>query len=244
MSRTLSLATITLLLLPATLQAGGPPWLCLPIDGVTSQSAQASADKLTAALEDKLWKDGGDERAVKVVPHGKQWYLTFPMDKEVALAEVEAALKGSRAAIPRERLHLFGHVVLEIELGKASAKELLSGLEAIEYVSVAEPTTKGNRLLVTADMPYPDGNVRRDGRAFESETFRRNDFSSDRRTISEPPAKASELPSFGMFRDVATKHGPTLKDVRWSPNYACRELGGVGVEETKPVATTGRSAGK
>jgi hypothetical protein len=244
MSRTLSLATITLLLLPATLQAGGPPWLCLPIDGVTDQSAQAAGEKLTAALDDKVWKFGDEERALNVVSHGKQWYLTFPMGKDVALAEVESALKGSRLAIPRDRLHLFGHVVLEIELGKASLEELLASLKDIKYVSVADSQTKKGRLFVTVDMPYPEyreGHRRGD---VGWDTFRRNDFSSDHRTISEPPAKASELPNFGMFRDVATKHGASLKDIRWSPQFACRELGGVAAEETKPVATTGRSAGK
>ena len=71
MLRKLPLAITALLLLPATLLAGGPPRLYLPIDGITADSVRASAEKLTAALDDKLWKVDG-EREVKIVAHGDQ----------------------------------------------------------------------------------------------------------------------------------------------------------------------------
>ena len=241
MLRKLSLDMVSLLLLPATLLAGGPPRLYLPIDGVTAKSAQASAEKLTGALADKLWKYD-DEREVKIVTHGDQRYIAFPMAKDVALSDVEAALKGSRLSVPRDRLHLFGHVILEIEIGKASAKELLSSLEDLKFVSVGQSRTKKDRLLVTVDMPYPEYSDGFRRGILEWETFRRNDFSSDQATRSEPPAKAADLPNYGTFRDAVAKQGASLKEVRWSPEFACRELGGVAVEETRPVAAAAAGA--
>lgn len=226
-----------LLLLPATLRAGGPPWLCLPIDGVTSENVQACGAKLTTALDDKRWKYG-DDWAVQIRAHEKQWYLTFPMGKDVALSEVEAALKGSRFAIPRDSLRLFGHVILEVDRDKLPAKELLADLEALEYVSVSESHSKGTSLQVTVDMPYPAGERSPDRGAVGWRTFKRNDFASDAATRSESAAKAAELPSFGDFRDVAAKHGANLKDIRWSTDYACRTLGGVAVEDSGAAAAT------
>jgi hypothetical protein len=237
-------AATVLLLLPATLLAGGPPWLCLPVDGVTADNVQACGEKLTAALDDKIWKFGEGDRRVQILAHGKQWYLAFPMEKDVALSEVAAALKGSRFTIPRDPLRLFGHVILEIDPGQTPAKELLADLKALKYVSVAESKAKGDRLLVTVDMPYPAGNGPDRG-TVGWETFERNDFSSNAATTSEPPAKAAELPSYGAFGELVARHGASLKDIRWSTVYACRVLGGVAVDDSSaatPAKKAARSA--
>ena len=237
LTRLSAIAATFLLLFPATLLAGGPPWLCLPLDGVTANSAQACGKQLTAALDNKLWEFDEGDRAVHVRAHDKQWYLTFPMGKDVSLAEVEAALKGSGYTIPRDRLRLFGHVILEIDAGKAPAKELLAGLAALEYVSVERSAATGSRLLVTVDMPYPAGDRAMERGAVGWEKFAWNDFSSDQATRSESPAKAAQLPSCGDFRELIARHGASLKDMRWSPDFACRVLGGVAVGEMRDAAT-------
>ena len=228
MLRYLTLALAVLLLLPATLLAGGPPWLCLPLDGVTADNAQSCGEKLTAALEDKLWKDGG-EQAVQIRAHGDQWYLAFPMGTDVALADVEGALKGSRFTIPRDRLRLFGHVILEIE-GSTGAKDLVAALNELEHVSIAQSAEKEGRLLVTVDMPYPVGNGRPDWGTGDWEKFQRNGLSSAAAASSESPIKAAELPSYKAFRDLVAKHDARLTEIRWSTQFWCRALGGRGGE--------------
>jgi hypothetical protein len=231
MLRSISFLTVAavLLLFPTRLLAGGPPWLCLPIDGVTAGNAKACADFLTAELKDKSAGPGWD-RGVQIHQHANQWYLTFYMGKDVALSDVEAALKGSSYSIPRDRLRLFGHVILEIDAGKAAPKELLAALDKLDYVSIEKTDDKDNLFLVTLDMPYPVEDGGRDGLNVAFAKFQRNDFASDQSTKTEPATTSRELPSYKAFRDVVAAHKASLKDVRWSAQYACRPLGGVAVE--------------
>jgi hypothetical protein len=237
LARLLTLATF--LLLPATVVAGGPPRLCLPIDGVTAETAQACAGKLTAALDKKLWQHGGADRAVQIREHKNQWYLTFPMGAEVALADVEAALKGSRLSIPRDRLRLFGHVILEIDAGKSPAAKLLADLDAIEQVSIAESQTTADRLVVTLDMPYPVEDDRSDRSSIGWETFARNDLSSD--TANRSSVKAAALPSLAAVGEILAKHGARLQEIRWSQEFACRALGCVVDSDTRALTSARRN---
>ena len=57
MSFRLSLVTLAIVLglMPLELLAGGPPRLCLPVDGVTADNADECAARLASALKDKLW---------------------------------------------------------------------------------------------------------------------------------------------------------------------------------------------
>lgn len=226
MLRSFSFSAIAglLLLFPAPGLAGGPPWLCLPIDGVTPANAQTCADLLTARLEDKLWPHPGRAPGVRLQQHASQWYLTFFMGEDVGLSDVEAALRGSGFAIPRDKLRFFGHVILEIDPAKAPVKELLADLEAIDQVSVAETESKDGLLRVTVDMPYPLDESSEDG-SLGWDTFQRSDFSSDQATRSEPPVTAGRLPGDAAFRDILARHKASQKEVRWSTSYACRALG-------------------
>jgi hypothetical protein len=211
------------LLFPARVIAGGPSWLCLPIDGVTEDNAKTCAALLGTKLGDKLWPQ---DRGVHIRQRDSQWYLTFYL-KNVALSDVETAFQGSGFSIPRDKLRLFGHVFLEFDIRQAPRKELLADLEALPHLSVFEAEeSRDNRLRVLVDMPYPgDGDRDRDLVALD--TFRRNNFASDPATRSEPPATPQTLPGYDAFRDIAARHKGSLKDIWWSAAFGCRPLGGV-----------------
>ena len=219
-----------LLSLPAAAFAGGPPWLCLPIEGVTEKTAPACAELLTTKLQDKLWKYEGNLR-VKVAAHEGQWYTTFPMGKEVALSEVEAALKGSKLTVTKGSLRLFGHVILEIDPRKGSAKDIIAKLDEIKEVSIAEAESREGKLLVTIDMPYPADDSGKERGTVGWTSFRRSDLSTE--TGDRSPRTASELPAYEDLQTVVSKCGGNLKDLHWSQNFACRTLGGVTIKKTK-----------
>jgi hypothetical protein len=238
MFRTISCLMLAALpLVPGRLMAGGPAWLCLPIDGVTSQNSGSCAALLTARLAGKRPSHAPWNRDVQIREHENQWYLTFYMGKNVALREVEAALAGSEFSVPRDRLRLFGHVVLEIDAGKQVPKQFLADLEALPFASVAESTAEQDRLLVTVDMPYPaaGSSPERDFAGWDK--FHRSDLSSDPATKTEPPATADKLPGYDALRRLAARHGVGLKDIHWNPRYACRPLGGVAAASAQSAAT-------
>jgi hypothetical protein len=223
------------LMFPTLLVAGGPPRLCLPIDGVTADQVEACAKLLTEKLAAKISPDpyGG----VRMHEYKDQRYFSFYMGEDVRLSQIEAALKGSGFSVPRGRLRFFGHAVLEVETGDAQVNDMLSALEKVDHVSVDQSQLKHEkeRLLVTVDMPYPVEDRPREERA-GWETFARCDFSSDQSTRSEAPTTAEKLPDYGAFRDVLAKYNVSLTDICWDPQYACRPQGGVAVPPTEAVA--------
>jgi hypothetical protein len=235
MCRKLSLlaAAALFLALPSRLHAGGPPWLCLPIDGLTADNSKATNDLLTAKLKDKLYSPDVF-RGVAILQHAKQPYATIFIKEDIGLRDIEAALKGSGVSVPRDRLHLFGHTILEIDSRSDSPKDLLADLAKLDYVTVAESENKDGRLLVSIDMPYPPEERRGDSVAWEK--FVRNDRSSDLSTKNEPPATRETLPGYNAIRDVVARHKATLKDIRWDTDHACRTVGCVAVPESKTVA--------
>jgi hypothetical protein len=237
MLRNISLAVIAaaFLWLPARLMAGGPPFLCLPVDGVTSRNVQACTELLNSRLEKKIWSDSSRSQGVKIVQRTGQWYLAFYMGSDVRLSDVQTALKASEFSIPQDRLHLFGHVILEIDTRPAARQALLAGLDALTHVAVEESKTEENLLLATVDMPYPVERGRADLESIGWDTFRRNDLSSNQSTKPRSPATLRQLPSYEDFRHAVSKHNASLKDICWSPNYACRALGGVA--EPRPTAS-------
>ena len=231
------------LLLPSSLLAGGPPWLCLPIEGVTQDNAAACADLLTDKLQSKLNPHVREPRGIEMRKHADQWYLTFAMGDDVRLSDVEAALQRSGFSVPHRRLRLFGHVILEIGTPKPGQK-LLTDLEALDHVSVAGSESANNVLLVTLDMPYPVGSRGGEEDAPALDKFERNDFASDPATRSESPAAAGDLPSYRALGDVVAKHGASLKDIRFSTNYACRTLGGVAIADAERKVSEERSVSR
>jgi hypothetical protein len=212
------------LILPAQLIAGGPPWLCLPLEGVAAENAGACGELLTSKLGDKVWHYPGSERGVRVLEYEGQWYAAFYIGEHVGLHDVESGLMGSEFSVPRNKLRLFGHAILAIEKA-AKPEELLADLEALSHVSVAESETPEGRLLVTVDLPYPPDARDRERPYVGWDSFQRGDFSSDQSTRSEAPVTAGDLPGYEAFRRAVEKHGGRLTDIRWNASYACRPLG-------------------
>jgi hypothetical protein len=211
--------------------AGGPPMLCLPIDGVSAENADECTRLLAARLGNKVFPGNEDFRPMELRQIGKQWYLRFYFEEDVALSDLESALEGSSFSIPRDRLHFFGHVVLEIDGGVTPPDDLKAGLKALEYVSVGESESKENRILLTIDMPYPDKDLRRAPEAVSDNSFQWNDFSSNPAAKSEAPATGEQLPNDHAFHVVLAKHDAKLHDIRWTTENACRVVGGVAVQE-------------
>lgn len=223
-----SMFAVLILSLPSALLAGGPPMLCLPIDGVTSENAEACTELLISKLQTKVWKHSNRPQAVTLVRRHDQWYLTFYMDDEVRLSEVQAALKGSSFSVPKGKLRLFGHAILDIDARSASQQALLTDLKAIPYVAIEESKATKNLFVVTLDMPYPVETNRSDRESIAWEKFQRNGLSSVQASRSETLATPATLPSYTALRDVVARHDTRLTDIRWSNNYACRALGAVG----------------
>ena len=223
------------LLLPAQLVAGGPPFLCLPVDGVNSENVAACTKLLNSKLEEKFWTHSGRPHGVKLTERANQWYLAFYMGGDVRLSEVQAALEGSEFSIPRDRLQMFGHVILEIDSPLKSRDALLAGLKALPHVSV-EDSKKAQKdlLFVTLDMPYPADMGREDLESVGWEKFQRNDFNSTPSTQPKIPVTAGELPGYEDVQGVVSKNRVSLKDIHWSANHACRVLGCV--VEPRPSA--------
>jgi hypothetical protein len=212
-----------LLILPTRLLAGGPPWLCLPIDGATDENLKSTNDLLAANLASKVYP--ADQFAgVAVMQQGAQSYATVFMKEDVSLSEVESALKGTGISVPHDRMHLFGYATLEIDPRKAVPDEVLAALKGLKHVSVAKSETKDGLLVVTVDMPYPNEEGSR-GKSVGWDSFKRGDMSSDQTTHNEPSIGMKSLPTYNTFRDAIAKHDAVLRDIRWTTQYACRTVG-------------------
>ncbi len=205
--------------------------LCLPIDGVTAENVDECTKLLAAKLDSKLFPGSDDFRPIEVREFGNQWYVTFFFIEDVALSDMEAALEGSSYSIPRDRLHFFGHLVLEIDAGATPPKEVLASMDALEYISVGESDTEQSRLLLTVDMPYPKQDLRRTPEGVNDDTFQWNDLSSNLSVKSEAPATAEQLPNYSAFNAILAKHDAKLHDIRWTKDNACRAVGGVAVNK-------------
>jgi hypothetical protein len=224
--------------LPSRLIAGGPPFLCLPIEGVTPDNATAGAALIDAKLENQRWSHPEWSGGVAIHQQPKQPYMTFYMKEEVRLSDIDAALKGSDFSIPRDRLKLFGHVILEIDPRTTPAKDLLAALDSMEYVSIADSEESKGGLLVTVEMPYPAVENRPNPVTVWSEKFVKNDYTSVQSTKPELPIGAQALPSYNAFRDVLATHNANLTGIRWSTAHACRALGCVSVPKADAVLAT------
>jgi hypothetical protein len=216
-------ASTAFLLCPANLLAGGPPLLCLPIDGVTDANAPAFVKRVTDALGDRA-------AAVELRRNEGRWYALLTYRTEVSLGELDAALKDTSFSIHRENLHLFGHLTLEMKIDEANAKGLIEELKRMKYVTVEGSECKKERLRVTVVMPYPPffGSQRDD---FCKEPFSKLTFGSvlsDFAPRNDCAATNRDLPGYKVLRESIEKHNGTLKDLRWS-GWACRVLGGIAV---------------
>jgi hypothetical protein len=223
---------------PSPLIAGGPPWLCLPIAGVTPDDAEACTTLIEAKLQDKLWSHLKARGGAKIHHDGNQPYLTCYMKQDISLGDIETALRGSEFSIPRDKIRMFGHVVLDVDTKKSTSKEIVTALDAMEYVGIVETEDYKGRLLITVELPYPVVDNRPNPEDLRWDKFARNDYSSVDFAKSASPIGPGDLPGFYHFREVLTKQGASLQDIRWSNNFACRALGCVIAPKTEPVLAT------
>jgi hypothetical protein len=225
--------------LQLTALAGGPPWVSVPIDGVNAKNSQACAEKIGAALKDKIFPGSEAYSGVNIGEHNGQHYAMFHMQKDVTLSDVEAALRGTSFTIPRDKIRLFGHTVLEVQADEAQGKKLLADLESLNPVWVAESNQADKKLRVTLEMPYPAETT--GGRPSQKsvgtwQKYQRNDFMQEGPKTDDVYAVA-ELPTYNTLRDTIAKSGGKLEDVRWSTQYACRAVGCI-VAPNPTVAAT------
>ena len=238
MSRNLSNAVlaVAVCLFPAQLLAGGPAWLVVPIDGVTSTNQERCSQLLASGLEQAVFEIQNGTSPVQIQKHLNQWYATFHLRDDVKLSEIEAALKGSPFSIPRDRLRLFGHVILEIKSQSADLKPLKGQLAALEYVAVPEVQSKADSTELTVDMPYPTEMRRKsDGVRFWPDSYQWNDLNTPT-TRTDTPVNSQTLPSPKDLRSVLARHNAELKDLRWSPEFHCRPIGSVAVPKNPETA--------
>jgi hypothetical protein len=226
MSRKSLLAIVAVLLFSSkSAFAGGPPLLCLPIDGVTADSSDEATALLAERLDKKLFPGSGAYSDVEIREHNGQWYAMLYMREDIALNEIDAALKDTEFSIPREKLRFFGHVVLEIDADQTAAKTLQHELEETSYVSVVETKSKDGHLHLTVEMPYPASDSRQHRDAIFDDAFVWNGYTTDSSSESASPASAEALPDYKAFREIIAKLDARLRDVRWSTEYACRAVG-------------------
>jgi hypothetical protein len=223
-----SLAASAVLMFQSTVLGGGPPRLCLPVDGVTAATASQCAERIAQALGDRL------EGKVVVRENDKQWYVLFHYDaRRVTLAELDQALNGSAFSIPRDKLRLFGHVMLEFKVDEAAEQKLLADLKKVKHLTIEESKRDNGMLLVTAVMPYPAARAR-DTEGFASRPISEERFGAEPTDLAPRttrPATARDLPSYDAIRKIVETHDGSLKGIRWE-GWACRVLGAVAASET------------
>lgn len=225
-------------LFTAQAMAGGPPMLCIPIDGVTPGNAELCAKRLDTALGARVWRYAGRPE-LQMQQSGEQWYAVLHLKQDVALSEIEAALKGSVFSVPRDRLRLFGQVTLVID-GRELPAGLTADLAAIEQVRFGESSQERGDVLATVDMPYPVMNAEHDRESLAWEKFQWTDFSTNPAPghNAGAPATRETLPTVDDLRQVVVRHDAKLKDLLWSASWGCRPLGGVVVPDSETERST------
>jgi hypothetical protein len=222
--------------------AGGPPWVAMPVDGVTAENSKVCAEKIAAGLKDKIFQrtdfQGSEQyNGVKIGEKNGQYYAMFHMEKDVALSDVEAALKGSGLSVPLDKLRLFGHVVLEVRADDVQAKQLLADLKSLHQTWIVDSKRDSKMLSVTLETPYPFQNGDRPSQQMVGwEKYQRNNFDGTP-SSSDPIVSAAELPTYGALREIVSKDRAELVDLRWCTQYACRAVGCVVASEAKVAAT-------
>lgn len=192
---TLSIVAVVLLSLPAQLIAGGPPRLCLPINHVTAENADACAKLLSQYLGERV-------SHVAMQQHGGAWYAEIQLQQDVNLKSVHTALKGSVFSVPRDKISLFGPATLQITIRTKFTDGPLRDLAAIEGVTVDKSERKGGVLLVTV-----------------------NEDALVRKLDAATKEVRDESPSYDLVKEVLDGHNAELHDVFWSSSWGCRTFG-------------------
>jgi hypothetical protein len=206
---------------------------------VTSDNLDACTDLINTKLADKTWPRHDQLAGAAIHQDGKQHYLTLYMKDDVGLNDIDTAFQGSGFSVSRDKLRLFGHVVLQIDARQASTEALTSALEAMDSVSVVKSQDIKGALLVTVEMPYPVvAEGRPDPQRLGWEKFARNDYLSANTKVDAAPVTRTMLPGFNAIRDIVADQNAHLSDIRWSTSYACRALGCVTVPSVAATVAT------
>lgn len=231
-----TVAALALVLVPAQLLAGGPAWLCVPVDGITSTNQEKCLQILGEALKASVLDFDNGHPAIQIQRHENQWYATFHPKDDVRLSEMEKSLKGTEFSIPRDRMRLFGHVILETKSPSENQAAIEKELDALEYAAVSGDKTENGAGEIIVDMPYPT-EMRRssDGVRFWGDSYQWNVLNTNT-TPAAAPATTGTLPSPKDFGKILARHDAELKDLRWSPVYHCRAIGSVTVPKTPETA--------
>lgn len=188
------------LLAAAPLHAGGLPRLCLPVEGVTDANAARCAELLSTALGER--RSGGGEAAVEMRQHRGRHYALMALRREVALSEIEAALRDSDFTIPREQLLVVGMAVVETRFANGRAEAVAAALpEGLQTAAKQD----GRRLSLTIGDPHW---IARD-------------------LFDQPAVDRTTTITYTALRDTLARHGASLSDIRWVPRYGCRMFGGL-----------------
>jgi hypothetical protein len=213
-------AAAVLFLLPTHAWAGGPPLLCLPIDGATADNADACAQRVAAALG-----EGVDRAAMR--QNDGQWYLTFHFNRDrVRLSEIDAALKGSPFSVARDKLRLFGDVILEVDVQGAAADKLLADLKTQKHVVVSESKREDGKLLV-CQLPSTMSDRRPRSAAFPS---RPRPLGARGSQIQPRPAICRPMPRYAASSRSTTPASRASAGIagaagRWAASAAQRQIG-------------------
>lgn len=215
MSRVLPIATVALLVVfaPVQLFAGGPPRLCLPIDGVTAENAEVCAKRLADALREINPRAYAQE-TVEMRKESEQWYAICRIWNEVQLSDIDAALEGTGFTVPRDKLRLFSMVTLQVAhaLPRDSVIELLAALPG---VSVEDSKEEKDLLVLTLETPH----------RLTRDIFKSVDKASTGKHDRRSFASADELPSYRALETALAKRKAELVDIRWDMRYVCRMVG-------------------
>lgn len=209
---TVSIVAITLSFLTAPLMAGGYPRLCLPIDVLRVTSAGDDFEFPVDSLREQLQRWYGHDR-VKLQQDEGQWYAILTLTDDISLRELSVVLKGSPFFVPKERLALFGMVILDLQVDPAATAGLLDDFDELAGVSVEQSERTTGPLHVTLEMPY----------RITHDVF--GEPRAAKTVDGKPNPKGSSLPTYLALEDVATRHNAKIHDVRWTTKYGCRMVG-------------------
>jgi hypothetical protein len=222
MLRTLSATAVAglVVLMSMDLRAGGPPLLCLPVDGVTEANTAECTARLAKGLGDTLWTRT-PPAATRLEKHDGQWYalLYLSGQRDVKLSDIDDALKGSDFSVPRGVLHFVGQVQLEVDLPVSAQEAVLKDLSAIDRVEVEQVSRTPKGMLVTLVLAESD---RRD-------VFQLLKPPSTNSSESTSTLTAASLPSYAALCELMSRHDARLNDVAWSARWACSTFGSLAV---------------
>ena len=211
---TICAAIAWLLLAPAIALAGGPPRLCIPIDGATTANAHSCGKLVTAAL-------GKGVMNVDMRQNDGQWYLLLNFNRDkVRLNEIDAALKGSPFSVPRDKMRVFADAVVEIDLRSANADKLIADLKALDHVTVGETKKVGGVLTVALAAPAPT--YRERDTEFGAVAFHKESFRAE--APNAPETSLKELPTYTALTKVVEKHQAKVANFGWDL-LGCRVMG-------------------